>query len=216
MNIVRTRSLELAEIPAIAFKQKLSSGGAGLKLLRLDTDASAVFTLDKRTGDAIPYGTYDESLFPQSAIDEAIEATSGLPYALRTNIKIEVDKYEEKAEVEAQAETAAANMIDSDEYAAIIDRYSDEKGKLNYKLLNKDFIQFASKSKTVADMIAAKSQAEDILIFVVKSRAAFITGKKESLDDAHTSALIGTLDEIDPRSAFKELKNHLKRMLARK
>jgi len=96
-----------------------------------------------------------------------------------------------------------------------IEILSDEKDKLNYQLMNKDFIQFASKSKTVSTMIAEKAIAEDVLVFVVKSRAAFVAGKKESLDDELAVALIETLDEIDPRSAFKELKAYINRMFAR-
>ena len=44
-----------------------------------------------------------------------------------------------------------------------IEILSDEKDKLNYQLMNKDFIQFASKSKTVSTMIAEKAMAEDVL-----------------------------------------------------
>jgi len=51
---------------------------------------------------------------------------------------------------------------------------------------------------------------------VVKSRATFLSGKKESLEDGEVAALIETLDEIDPRSAFKELAAYLKRLLAKK
>jgi hypothetical protein len=106
-------------------------------------------------------------------------------------------------------------MADSDEYMAIVERYSDEKGKLNYQLMNKDFIQFASKSKTVSKMIGERATTDEILIFVVKSRAALVAGKRDSLDDELAAALIETLDEIDPRSAFKELKAYINRMLAR-
>jgi len=116
---------------------------------------------------------------------------------------------------EAIVEEEKTSMLDSDEYKAIIDRYMDEKGKLNYKLLNKDFIQFASKSKSVSKMIGERARTEDILTFVVKSRAALVAGKKNSLDDELATALIETLDEIDPRSAFKELKAYINRMLAR-
>jgi len=60
-------------------------------------------------------------------------------------------------------------------------------------------------------MIAAKSSPDEIVIFIVKSRAAFVAGKKTVL----TISTPLLLDEIDPRSAFKELKNYLKRQLAK-
>jgi len=217
MNIIRTTALELACIPAVAYKQKLASGGAGIKMFRLDADAAAVFTIDKRTGDALPYGKYDEALFPDEAVIEALELTSGLPYTARGNIKITVFREEEPKEDEDvdESETEKVDMVGSEEYDALVQRYTNEKGKLNYSLMNKDFIQFASRSNVVADMVADRANVEDILLFIVKSRVAMLTGKKDSLSDEETYGLIETLDEIDPRSAFKELSAHIKRLLAK-
>jgi hypothetical protein len=82
--------------------------------------------------------------------------------------------------------------------------------------MNKDFIQFAARSKVVSTMVAERAHTDQILLFIVKSRAAMIANRRESLDDLHAAALIATLDEIDPRSAFKELKAHINRMLARR
>ncbi|MDR0197176.1 MAG: hypothetical protein LBI36_03020 [Oscillospiraceae bacterium] len=212
-NIIRTKAVELSVIPAIAYKQKLS-GGSGIKILRLDKDVSAVCTIDRRTGETKPYGKVDGKLFPIEAFDEALEMTSGMPYSARGNISLDVSKYEPpKSEVLPEEET---DMVDSDEYNAITERYSDEKGKLNYALMNKDFMQFAAKSKTVSEMLASGAKADDILLFIVKSRATFVSGKKKSLDDKQVSALIETLDEINPRSAFKELKDYIKKRLSKK
>ncbi|MCL2698700.1 MAG: hypothetical protein FWE68_00130 [Defluviitaleaceae bacterium] len=215
MNIIRTRAVELTVIPAIAYKQKLLKGGAGMKLMRLDQEAAAMYTIDKRTGDAAPFGVVDEALFPYEAFEEAAELTSGLPYSARGKIKFVVTEECEAEDVPEDAPPQKICMADSAEYQAIVDRYSDEKGKLNYQLMNKDFIQFASKSKTVSKMVGERAKTEDILLFVVKSRAALVAGKKESLDEELAAALIETLDEIDPRSAFKELKAHIKRLLAK-
>jgi len=220
MNIIRTTAVELAGIPAIAYKQKLASGGAGVKLFRLDTDAAAVFTLDKRTGDALPYGKYDEALFPDEAVLEAVELTSGLPYSARGKLKIAVfDEADEAGDADAEdvaeTETEKIDMVDSEEYRALTLRYTNEKGKINYILMNKDFIQFAGRSSVVTEMVANKAPVEDILLFIVKSRAALLSGKKDSMSDNETIALLETLDEIDPRSAFKELTAYLKRLLAK-
>jgi hypothetical protein len=106
-------------------------------------------------------------------------------------------------------------MVDSEEYRALIERYTDEKGKINYTLMNKDFIQFTSGSKTVEKMVAEKADVDEMVRFVVKNRVGQLTGKKEVLGDEQTDALIETLDEIDPRSAFKELKLYMRRLLAK-
>ena len=214
MNIIRTTAVELTAIPAIAYKQKLSSGGAGIKIFRLDRDASAVFTIDRRTGEGRAYGAYDAALFPDEAVDEALELTVGLPYTSRGKLNITV--FEEKKDAEDVEETEAEkiDMVDSDEYKALLERYTNEKGKLNYTLMNKDFIQFASKSKVVSNLVGEKAPVDAILLFVVKSRTALLAGKKDSLNDQEAAALIETLDEIDPRSAFKELTAYIKRLLA--
>ncbi|MCL1891586.1 MAG: hypothetical protein FWG00_06250 [Coriobacteriia bacterium] len=214
-NIIRTKAVELTTIPAIAYKQKLSAGGAGIKILRADNDHSAVCTIDKRTGDMQPYKGIDEELFPYEAFDEAFELTNSLPYSARGSIK--VAPHQVNAEIDV-AEDAPADQVDmtlSPEYQAIIKRYSDERGRLNYALMNKDFIQFAAKSKAVSEMIGEGASQDELVGFIVKSRATYVANQKESLDDAQVALLIETLDEIDPRSAFKELKAHLIRMNSR-
>jgi len=216
MNIIRTTAIELTTIPAIAYKQKLASGGAGIRILRLDQDAVAVFTIERRTGEVTPYGIVDKSLFPDEAIDEAIDVTTGLPYSSRGKIKVTVFEEKKEAEDVEETEVEKIDMVDSEEYKAIVERYTDERGKLNYQLMNKDFIQFASRSSTVAEMVDKGIDSEEILLFIVKSRATFISGKKESLSDKDVEFLMETLDEIDPRGAFKELNAHIRRMLTKK
>ncbi|MCL1804171.1 MAG: hypothetical protein FWG30_11180 [Eubacteriaceae bacterium] len=214
MNIIRSRAVELTTIPAIAYKQKLKSGGAGLKLIHLELEKSAVAEIDKGTGEPVLDSRVDEKIFPYEAFEEARELVVGMPFSARGKIKLEVEATAEEDDVSDEEEDAI-EMYNSDEYIAILDRYIDEKGRLNYALINKDFIQFASKSKTVSKMVAEGEKVDDIIVFVVKSRAALIAGKKDSLSDEETKALISTLNEIDPRSAFSELKAHLNRLLSR-
>ena len=212
MNIIRTRATELTTIPAVAYKQKLASGGAGVKLMRIDREETAVATIDKRTGEPVHYGIVDESLFPYEAFEEAVDLLEGLPYSARGKLKINVTDAPDAGDIDADGTPEKINMVDSDEYLAIIERYCDENNKLNYQLMNKDFIQFAAKSKVVSTKIDSRASVEEIMVFVVKSRAAMIAGKKESLPDDLAKALIETLDEIDPRSAFKELAVYIRRM----
>ncbi|MDR0468653.1 MAG: hypothetical protein LBH09_01615 [Peptococcaceae bacterium] len=220
-NIIRTTAVELSIIPALAYKQKLASGGAGIKIHRLDKDESAVFAIDRRTGEANPPVKVDADLFPEEAVLEAMELTSGQPYTARGKLRIyyteeildnEEDDDEEDVE---ETETEKTDMVESVEYKAFIDRYTNEKGKLNYTLMNKDFIQFASKSKIIGNMVAEKTEVDQVIHYIINNRAAFLAGKKENLSDQETAALIETLDEIDPRSAFKELGAYIKRLLAK-
>ena len=215
INIIRTPAVELASIPAIAYKQKLATGGAGVKIFRLDTEACAVLTLDRRTGDGVPRGKIDGALFPEESLSEAISLTSNMAYSARGKIKVTIQDGAKEADDVEETETEKIDMVGSAEYIAIIERYADENGKLNYSLMNKDFIQFASRSKVVNDMVQNKAGTEELVRYILKNRAGFVAGTKEALSDEQTDALLETLDEIDPRSAFKELNQHLKRMLAK-
>ena len=215
MNIIRTKAVELSAIPAIAYKQKLPSGGAGIKILHVNGE-TAVCTIDKRTADMIPYGSFDEAVFPAEAFDEAFELTISLPYSARGKVKLLAIEEEQPDEVPEEAPVDQVDMTLSPEYEAIVERYLDEKGKMNYTLMNKDFIQFATRSKVVSGMVDANAGQDAILSTIVSSRAAEISGQKNGLDDASVQLLIETLDEIDPRSAFKELKAYINRMLAKR
>ena len=217
MNIIRTKVIELESIPAVAYKIKLRTGGSGIKMHRTDRDAAAFAEIDKREGTAIITAQTDAALFPEEAFDEAIEQLSGLPYSARGKVKITASDEAETNEIteEEAATVTAACMVQSDEFKAIIDRYSDENGKINYALMNKQFIQFASSSNVVRDLIGKKEKAGDILLFVLKNRAAFFANKKEHLPNDQAEALLDALNEINPRSAFKELSLHLRKLLSR-
>jgi len=210
MNIIRTAAVELSTVPAIAYKQKLKAGGAGVKIIRLDCESSAVATVDKRSGEPVPYRTCDENLFPYEAFSEAIELTVGLPFSARGKISLNISCDAEEEDI-VEEEVNKTDMTLSDEYIAIVERYSDEKGKMNYQLMNRDFMSFASKSKVVSELVGKMAHTDEILMHVIKNRAAFIANKKENLSDEETQALIAVLDEIDPRSAFKELKAFINR-----
>ncbi|MDR0273491.1 MAG: hypothetical protein LBI27_09270 [Clostridiales bacterium] len=211
MNIIRTKVVELSEIPALAYKMKLKSGGSGVKLYRTDVDATFFAETDKRTGEAV---TSEKSeLFPESALCEALELLEGLPYSARGKVKIVISNEAEAEEI--CPGTEKLSMVESDEFNSIVDRFSDENGKLNYALMNKQFIQFASSSKVVSTMAGERASEKDISMFVLKNRAAFLANKKEHLSDEEATALLEALNEINPRSALKELNLHIRKMLSR-
>ena len=217
MNIIRTKVVELSILPAVAYKLKLKTGGSGIKLHRTDRDLAAFAEVDKRTGGIVQGSDVDFSVFPEEAFDEAIDMLSGLPYSARGKVKIMIDEDVSEIEVKESevSNVTAACMVASDEFVAIVERYSDENGKLNYTLMNKQFIQFAASSKVVSELVAKRAHESEILLFVIKSRGAFLAGKREHITDEEAAALKEALDEINPRSAFKELSQHIRRMLGR-
>jgi hypothetical protein len=217
MNIIRTKVIELTAVPAVAYKIKLRSGGSGIKLHFTDHEATAFAEIDKRTGEVVLDPVSEAAPLLREGFEEAQEMLAGLPYSARGKVKITVSSETEDDEVteeEAQKVTAQC-MVASDEFNAIIDRFSDENGKINYTLMNKQFIQFASSSSVVRDMAGKRAKSGEILLFVLKNRAAFLANKREHLPDEEAQALLEALNEINPRSAFKELNLHLRKMVSR-
>jgi len=220
MNIIRSKVVELNTIPAIAYKIRLKQGGSGIKIHRTDCDETAFVELDKRSGGVVPNHRNKLEFFPEEAFDEAIEELLGLAYSARGKVRFVISETVEDGEIEVPEdeapgthEDATANVVDSEEFIAIVDMYSDEWGKLNFQLMNKQFIQFASKNKTVAEMISSKATENEILIRVIQNRAAFLAGKRDFMSDDEAAALLDVLDDMCRRSAFKELKLHLRRMM---
>jgi len=218
MNIIRTKVVELEVIPAVVYKIKLRSGGCGVKMHRTDQDATYFAEVCKRTGVILIDGVLDQNLFPEEAFNEAMDLLAGLPYSARGKVKIMVSDDVDDEEVccdsvAGQELQAAAKMVESPEFIAIVDRFSDENGKLNHALMNKQFMQFAQTSKVVGEMCGKRDSEKDILLFILKNRAAFLANKREHLSDDEASALLEALNEINPRSAFKELNLYLRRRL---
>jgi len=219
-KIIRTKTAELSTIPAIAYKQKINvkrlargkreGGGSAIKIIRTDTNSEATFYADKRTGELRARKSYNEALFPQEAIDEAQEILAGVPYGSRGLIRIVATEDVQEEEI---VENDEQDFTTSDEYITIVAMYSDPTGKLNFDRLNRDFIKFASSSTTVSKMAAEGASVDEIVVFIVKSRATVLSGKKESLSDEDVESLIEALNEICVRNAFGDLRVWLQRTL---
>ena len=210
MNIIRTSVVELTGTPALAYKFKMASGGAGIKIIYEGNDNTETFSITRR-GELVatsPQGTVGE------AAKEAFELTLGLPYSARGKVKAVF--VADADEDEIVPDTVQYNMIESLEYKAWIEAYIGDNLKMNYAKMNKDLIQFAAKNKTVERMISEKEPIEAILQRIVQMQTSNLTKNKEYLTPEMTDILIDTLEELDVRSAFKELKLHLQRMSQRR
>ncbi|MCL2747953.1 MAG: hypothetical protein FWE59_04780 [Oscillospiraceae bacterium] len=198
--------VELTKIPALAYKFKMSSGGAGIKIIHEGSDNIETFAITRR-GELV--ATTPQSIVSDAA-REAFELTQGLPYSARGKVKAIF--VADVVEDELAPDTPEYNMVESDEYEAWVAAYTGDNFKMNYAKMNKDMIQFAVKNKTVAQMVSEKEPVEAILRRIVQIQTSNLTKKKEYLAPEMTDALIATLEELDVRSAFKELKLHIQKM----
>jgi len=107
------------------------------------------------------------------------------------------------------------SVMASDECKAFITKYTDKNGKLSYQLMNKDLIQFASKSSIVRKMLSEKTDVDVIVKYIVNSKATSLSGNN-GMSDEMLTVFINTFDSMNTRSAFKELKEHLRGKLSRR
>jgi hypothetical protein len=210
MNIIRTTVVELTKVPALAYKYKLKTGGAGLKILYEETGQSETYTISRRG----ELSANQPGAAVGEAALEAFEMTQGLPYSARGKVKAVVVEQTEPDEI--VPETPEYNMVESAEYKAWVGAYIGADFKMNYTKMNKDLIQFAAKNKTVAQMVAGMEDRDAILRRIVQVQTSNLTKDKEYMPPEMADALIATLEELDTRSAFKEIKLHINKMLGGK
>ncbi len=215
MSMIRTNVVTLTVIHAIAYRQKLPSGGSGITIYRYDTVQPGIASISKSSGKAIPAANTSRKLFPQAAFSEAIELTAGMPYKKQKGVRVAEEKVvetEEPAEEAVAKEDAA--VIDSADYQKIVAKFTDKKGKLSYDLLNRELIKYAKKSAQVRSLIESKATADEICFEIAKAKFKEITGNAMLSDDQIRKA-IELLDEVSPKGVFKELNSEIRLMLKR-
>ena len=206
--MIRTSSVKLTTLPAVAYREKLAKGGSGIVIVRSDATQPGIASISKTSGEPIPSANTSADLYPVEAFKEAMELTAGMPYRKQGKPKpvlIEVPE-EEVPEVEV--------VVDSSEYQAVVDAYTDKSGKLSYALLNKDLIQFVHRSSVARRMIAAGEPEEAIRAYAVGAKFRTITGNGD-LTDGQALKMAELLDEVSPKGVFKELNAEIRAKLGK-
>ena len=205
--MIRTNSVTLSVMPALAYRQKLPSGGSSVVIIRADATQPGVASISKTSGEPIVADNTPAELYPPEAFAEAIELTAGMPYRKQGKPRIVAQDLQQ---VEVEPEPAdeelpeAAVVIDSAEYQALVYAFTDKKGRLSYDLLNKELIQFAHSSEMVRRMVEAQDPEDRIRLFVVGTKFRNVTGNKD-LTDEQVLKMAELLDEVSPKGVFKDL-----------
>ena len=211
--MIRTATVTLTVIPAVAYRQKLPSGGAGVTVLRYGAEQPGIAAISKTSGEPIPTDNTPAGLYPAEAFQEAMERTAGMPYGRRGGVRLTGETpIEAPPEPEPEELREEEAVIDSDEYQRVVDLYTDKRGKLSYELLNRDFIQTAHQSGQVRLMIEDKAPADDIRFQVVKAQLRKIT-RNPTLTDGQIQKMTELLDEVSPKGVFRPLNDELRRWL---
>ncbi len=211
--MIRTNTVELTTIPAVAYRQKLTSGGAGVVLVRKNIKQPGIASISKTSGEAIPSDNTPAKHYPIEAFNEAIKLTACMPYSKRGSLSY-VEKKLTPVRSDPKEEVLEEDIVvDSNEYQAIAALYSDYDGKLSYELLNKDLIKFANSSGIVRQMITEGESLNKIRTYIIVNKFRNITGN-HSLEEKEALKIAELLDEVWPKGIFRMLNDELKRKLS--
>ncbi|MBO5999862.1 MAG: hypothetical protein J6P87_09255 [Lachnospiraceae bacterium] len=214
--MIRTDIIKLSVIAAVAYRQKLASGGSGVTILRYDSEQPGIASISKTSGEAIPAKNTPADLYPAEAFDEAIALTSGMPYTKRGGVKLDKEKEKvketkpEPIKELPEEDTEFEVVLDTGEYQKIVDAYTDKDGKLSYELLNRDLIRFAHQSSTVRQMLEDKEDIDVIRTYIITNKFRKICGNPD-FTTAEALKAAELLDEVSPKSVFKELDAELRK-----
>ena len=211
--MIRTNTVELTTIPAVAYRQKLTSGGAGVVLVRKNIKQPGIASISKTSGEAIPADNVPAKHYPIEAFNEAIKLTACMPYSKRGSLSYVEKKLTPVKEDPKEAVQEDDIIVDSNDYQAIVALYTDYDGKLSYELLNKDLIKFSNSSSTTRQMIAEMESLAKIRKYIVVNKFRSITGNT-GLSEKEALKIVDLLDEVWPKGVLRMLNDELKRKLA--
>ena len=209
--MIRTNVVTLSVIRGIAFRQKLTSGGSGVTILRYDCPQPGIAAISKTSGEPIPSDNTPLKLFPIAAFKEAIELTNGMPYRKQRNVRLDKEMLKELMDDPANEPPLPEEVVvDSADYQKVVEAYTDKEGKLSYDLINKDLIQFGFKSAKVSELLSSGASQDEILNYIVGYKYRTIT-ENPDLTDAQIAKISELLEEVSPKGVYKELKGEIRR-----
>ncbi len=207
--MIRTDTVSLTVIPAVAFRQKLKQGGSGIVILRPEARQPGIASISRTSGGPIINQQTDLKLFPEEAFKEAMRLTLGLPYRKTTPVKLAEDMIVKEIKEE---EPEPDIKLNEEAYQAIVARYTDKSGHLSYDLINKEMIRFAKSSSIVRGMIQEGKKASVIRNYIVSNKFRNIADN-DDLTNADIKLIVEMLDEVSPKGVFKELDAEIRKML---
>ena len=109
--MIRTNAVALSTIKAVAYRQKLLSGGSGIVILREDSAQPGIASISKTSGEPILTANTSKKLFPAEAFKEAIELTAGMPYKKQGKVLLKQEIRSEKPAKEPEEEVLPEETV---------------------------------------------------------------------------------------------------------
>ncbi|MBO4537513.1 MAG: hypothetical protein J5694_01425 [Erysipelotrichaceae bacterium] len=209
--MIRTSAVELTTIQALAYRQKLKAGDAGIVILRPDVKQPGMATISKKTGEPVLAATTNKDQYPLEAFREAIALTNGMPFKKQSNIKVTAQTFAEPELPEEEDDFVEINVEALDR---ITEHYTDKNGRMSYDLVNKELIRFAKSSSIVRNMIDEGRCVNEIRDYIILNKFRNIAGN-DGLSDKEVFKIAEVIDGIDSQGMFKQLNSELRKMLAK-
>ena len=140
--MLRTKSVKLKTIPAMAFRIKTPEGPS-ITIQRADQKQPGIASVSKTSGKAIISPNTNLKYYPEEAFEEAIRLTNGLTYKRQKENRQKGIKVTKEMVAEKKEKVKEEVTVDPKDYQMILDKFMDKNGKFSYDLINKDFIKFA-------------------------------------------------------------------------
>jgi hypothetical protein len=208
--MIRTDTVSLSTIDAIAYRKKMPSGGSGLVIIRRDVSQPGIATMSKTSGEAIVANNVPRESYPRDAFVEAAELTRGLPY--RKQGPPRIDDWEAPA-ADAPDDIKIDAVVSSEDYGKIVEHYTDKSGRLSYDLINKDLIKLLHSSSVVSRMLEDDEiGVDEIRSYLVGAHMRHVSGN-DRLDNDQIEKISELLDEVSPKGVYKELDHEIIRAL---
>lgn len=209
--MIRTSAVELTTIQALAYRQKLKAGDAGIVILRPDVKQPGMATISRKTGEPVLAATTNKDQYPLEAFREAIALTNGMPFKKQSNIKVTAQTFAEPELPEEEDDFVEINVEALDR---ITEHYTDKNGRMSYDLVNKELIRFAKSSSIVRNMIDEGRSVNEIRDYIILNKFRNIAGN-DGLSDKEVFKIAEVIDGIDSQGMFKQLNSELRKMLAK-
>ncbi|MBR5048372.1 MAG: hypothetical protein IKX74_01805 [Erysipelotrichaceae bacterium] len=209
--MIRTSAVELTTIQALAYRQKLKAGDAGIVILRPDVKQPGMATISRKTGEPVLAATTNKEQYPLEAFREAIALTNGMPFKKQSNIKVTAQTFAEPELPEEEDDFVEINVEALDR---ITEHYTDKNGRMSYDLVNKELIRFAKSSSIVRNMIDEGRSVNEIRDYIILNKFRNIAGN-DGLSDKEVFKIAEVIDGIDGQGMFKQLNSELRKMLAK-
>ena len=206
--MIRTNTVNLTVIPkAIAFRQKLTSGGSGITIMKLGVEQPGIASISTKTGEPIPTVNTNTKTYPPEAFKEAMELTNGMPYRKLGKVMATKDMFrtvkEEKEEV---------IEINENDYLKVLEKYTDKNDKFSYDLFTKDLIKRMNSSMVVQNILTDSSSEKAICDYIPDLCLREVTGNRD-LTHKECTQILEMLDGIYPKGILSDFKKHVRKRL---